>query len=196
MYYKGISVFFYVDLADVSLDDNTVVEPSKWIDLTNIKPKPDGFQFFDSTILVGKNKDKIIFFETSIDIIKVIIFDTTLKKWEINKDVVGKLKGSLSSSAGWISDEKTGLAYLFDSDNDGIVIFDSVNLKFLNISVSNPKSLFNDEYVTYNDYAQVLLLSYRQILYIGGWIRSKNNKQPMSNILTYNIITDTWQMMV
>ncbi len=192
LYYKGISDFFYVDLTEVSLDSDTVVQISKWIYLDNIKPKPDGL--YGGPLLGGKDNDKIIFLEIlSIDDYKANIFDTTLKQWEINKDVVGKPKGYVSSLASWVTNAKTGLAYSFDSVDDGIVIFDSVNLEFLNISVSNPQNLFNDEFFFYKDYAQVLLPS-DQILYIGGRIGIE--KQSMSNILTYDIIKDTWQMMV
>ncbi len=189
--------FFYVDLAGVSLDSDTVIEKSKWFDLNNIKFKPDPFPS-SNPILGGKNNDKTIFLEKSSindDKYRANIFDIKLEQWETNKDVVGKPKGFLSGSASWISDEKTGLAYSFNSVSDGIIIFDSVNLAFVNKDVSNPQNLFNGKIVTYDNYAQVLLPS-GQILYIGGSIGNENDKQSMRNILTYNIITDTWQMMV
>jgi len=136
LYYKGISDFFYVDLTEVSLDSDTVVQISKWIYLDNIKPKPDGL--YGGPLLGGKDNDKIIFLETpSIDNYKANIFDTTLEQWEINKDVVGEPKGYHSLFASWTSDEKTGLAYLFDLFSNRMVIFDPVNLAFVNNSVSS-----------------------------------------------------------
>ena len=195
-YYESISDFFYVDLTGISLDSDTIIEPSKWIILDNIKPKPDESLFYDP-LLGGKNNDKIIFLETlSIDDYKANIFNTTLEQWKINKDVVGEPKGYHSLFASWTSDEKTGLAYLFDSFSNGMVIFDPVNLAFVNNSVSSTQNLFNDKFVIYDDYAQVLLPN-SQILYISGSIgNDKQSMKSMSNILTYDIITDTWQMMV
>ena len=189
-----------------------------WIVIPSLK-HPNGFS---STILNlnqivkypivhflgGKNNDKIIFLGTSpnfeIDVsIKVIIFDTTSKQWETNRYVLGEPKGGyrydFGDSASWVSDEKTGLAYRFNSVDVGMVVFDSINLAFVNKSVSNPRKLFNSRFVDYDDYAQVLLPS-GKILYIGGWtsgsIGIRGNKHSMSNILTYDIMTDTWQMMV
>ena len=77
LYYKNspdssdFSDFYYVDLTGVSLDNDTVVEPSKWIYITN-PPKLD-FPF-ENPILGGKNNDKMIFLDN-----KANIFDTTLE---------------------------------------------------------------------------------------------------------------------
>lgn len=56
------------------------------------------------------------------------------------------------------------------------------------------REIFFADYFLYTDFAQVLLPN-GQILYIGG--RDLGGvKQSMSSILTYNIVTDSWQMMV
>src|SRR3954451_5894280 len=46
--------FFYLDLAGISLDTDELIKESKWIDLMNIKPKPDIIRFSDP--IPGGNK--------------------------------------------------------------------------------------------------------------------------------------------
>ena len=94
----------------------------------------------------------------------------------------------------WVSDEKTGLAYSLQSFSNisEMVIFDSINLAFVNNNVSSsPNFPVESDF----DYAQVLLPS-GQILYIGGSIGIEGDKKSMSNLLTYDIKRNTWQMMV
>src|SRR6185369_9132707 len=147
----------------VSLDSDTVIEPSKWIDLEEIKPKPDGF--VGKPILGGKNGDKIIFLDESAnDDIKANTFDTTLEQWEINRNVIGKPK-YFSSYEKWVSDVKTGLSYAFDNIEDKMMVLDTVGLAFVNNSVSSAKDIFGDGFTIYRDYAQVMLQNGRQILY-------------------------------
>ncbi|CAB4390768.1 unnamed protein product [Rhizophagus irregularis] len=56
--------FFYVDLTDVLLlDTNTVIDRTKWIDLSVINPQPIGC-FSCYPLLNGKDNDKIFYFNT------------------------------------------------------------------------------------------------------------------------------------
>jgi hypothetical protein len=69
-------------------------------------------------------------------------------------------------------------------------VFDS-NTLTLTKGVSTPENLFGNRYV-FNDFVQILLNN--QILFIGGGFESVKNS--MNSILTYDILTDSWQMMV
>ncbi|EXX59727.1 uncharacterized protein OCT59_013485 [Rhizophagus irregularis] len=100
-----------VDLAGISLDTDELVKNSKWIDLTaDIKPKPDNL-FYDHPIPSG---NKIMFLEEFASNFYVNIFDTTLKKWNINQNVkiLQPMNPITSIKEVWTFDEKTGKSYL------------------------------------------------------------------------------------
>ena len=53
-----------MDLAGVSLDTDTIIDESKWVDLTEIKPQPG----IDSNIpLLSKDNEKLIIFDNADD---------------------------------------------------------------------------------------------------------------------------------
>jgi hypothetical protein len=188
--------FFYVDLTDVSLDTDTVIDRTKWTDLTEIRPQPI-YSNSRYPFLSGKDNDKIFFFNTA-GTFYINVFDTKSNKWEtMNQDPKVFLKrmqipNSWSVSNEWITDKNIGKSYTFESILKGVSIFDSINLE-LTQSVSNPKNLFGKFDTMYTDFAQVLLTN-GQVLFIGG--KTDNKARMMSDILIYNTITDTWQITV
>ena len=117
--------------------------------------------------------------------------DTKAKKWTINKSIEEAKRLTYNSNR-WDTIGKTGKSYSFDSIRNGISIFDNVKLTW-SYSLTNPKFLFTSEFAAYNNLAQVLLPN-GQILYIGGTIDSA--KLTMDKILTYDTVTDNWQMTV
>ncbi|RIA78695.1 hypothetical protein C1645_214939 [Glomus cerebriforme] len=189
LYFQNfITNFFYVDLTGVSLDSDTLVDQSKWIDLTDVKPQPDSLTS-NNPILGGINNDKIMFFDISGENAIIDTFDTTLKQWVINQQVKTPIN-FFSDNNDWITDAKTGKAYSFDSTTTGMSIFDTVNLSLVK-SLSTPKNLFTGTLVFYSDFVQVELPN-GQILFIGGKLGSQS--QSMKSLLTYDTIKDVWQM--
>src|SRR6266511_6258874 len=91
-YFASNSGFFYINLTNVSLDNDTI-DPSDWIDISDITPRPDGDLY--NPFLAGKAYDEIFFVGLSV---VINIFDTTLKKWDINKSFKGKPRTSYISS--------------------------------------------------------------------------------------------------
>jgi hypothetical protein len=170
------TTFFYVDLAGVSLDSDTLVDQSKWIDLTDIKPRPDDL-LSNKPILGGKSNDQIMFFDSTGDKASITSFDTTSKQWIINQNVKSLTTKFISDTNGWVSDGKTGKAYTFGSMSSGMSILDTINFS-VGTGVSTPKSLFANakKLVFYNDFVQVMVPN-GQILYIGG--RLDNQPQSM-----------------
>ncbi|CAB4410712.1 unnamed protein product [Rhizophagus irregularis] len=194
-YFSDISNFFHVDLTGVSLDTNTVIDRSKWIDLTDMRPQPIT-PISRYPLLSGKDNDKIIFFSTASDFY-INIFDTKLNKWEVmNQDPKFflnriQIPDFWSVSNEWITDRKTGKSYTFQSILDGVSIYDSINLE-LTQSASSPKNLFGNSFSSYIDFAQVLLPN-GLVLFIGGKIGNK--AQSMGNVIAYNTVTDSWQIL-
>src|SRR2546421_11662829 len=54
---SGGIIFFYVDLDGISLDSDEKVDPTKWNDLTEIKPKPDD-DISNNPMVGGKDGDQ------------------------------------------------------------------------------------------------------------------------------------------
>jgi hypothetical protein len=186
-YYDSVdSNFFYVDLAGASLDTDTVIDKSKWVDLTEIKPQPKSV--FRRPLL-DKTKDNLIILDSADDNVNAYTFHTTSNQWEANPVKVNEQKEFISFE-NWVLDEKTGISYSFPYIFESISVFDS-NTLTLTKGVSTPKNLFGDRYV-FEDFAQILLNN--QILFIGGGFKSFKNS--MNSILTYDILTDSWQLMV
>ncbi|CAB4466922.1 unnamed protein product [Rhizophagus irregularis] len=194
LYCLDLTQFFYVDLAGISLDTDELVKQSKWIDLTNIKPKPDNLGFRNPI----PSGNKIMFLDEFAGNFYVNAFDTTLKKWEINQYVNNVQQPKLFIPfTNWISDEKTGKSYLTQTLlNEKVLIFDTINM-VLNISASVPK-IFSEKYPSggflnsYDKYVQVLIPN-GQILFIGGIINNIN--LPMDSLLVYDTINDIWQIL-
>jgi hypothetical protein len=196
VYCLETSNFFYVDLSEISLDNDELVEESKWVDLSKIKPRPDNLGLNDP--IPGGNK--ILFLDDFASNFYVNEFDTTLKKWNINQPVknlqptkdITHISTSLSR---WIFDEKTGKSYLTpEYFDDNVVIYDTINMAVnysaltpINFSPSQSKTLLS----SYRKYAQVLVPN-GQILFIGGQIDDVN--QVMNNLLIYDTVNDTWQL--
>jgi hypothetical protein len=184
--------FISVDLAGISLDNDELVEESKWTDLSNIKPRPDNIRY--NNPIQGGNK--IMFLGEFADNFYVNEFDITLKKWNINQYVknLQPTKYPISASSPiWISDEKTGKSYLTpEFFNRNVVIFDTINM-VINYSALTPINFSTNpsKFGYYKNYAQVLVPN-GQILFIGGQIDDVN--QFMNNLLIYDTINDTWQL--
>src|SRR5688572_25513296 len=68
LYYRELSYFFYVDLTGVSLDNDTIIDTSKWFDLEEIKPQPESEKVFANPIVGGKDNDKLMFLDSADDI--------------------------------------------------------------------------------------------------------------------------------
>src|SRR5205809_1088067 len=67
LYYVGSSAsndFFYINLTNVSLDNDTV-DPSDWIDISDITPRPDGGLY--NPFFGGKAYDEIFFVDSSVN---------------------------------------------------------------------------------------------------------------------------------
>jgi hypothetical protein len=186
-YFESIrSNFFYLDLAGASLDTDTVIDESKWVDLSEIKPQPE---YLSKNLILDKTKDNFIILEHAVDDVNAYTFHTTLNQWEAEPVKVNKQKEYISFED-WVLDEKTGISYSFQSVFESMSVFDS-NTLTLTKGVSTPENLFGNRYV-FNDFVQILLNN--QILFIGGGFESVKNS--MNSILTYDILTDSWQMMV
>jgi hypothetical protein len=186
---------FYVDLTDVSLDVNTIIDRTKWIDLTVIRPQPLSSSFFSYPLLSGKDNDKLYFFNTDSN--QISIFDTKLNKWEtMDQELQGFLKLIQIPDFWvifneWVTDRKIGKSYTFQSTSTGVSIFDSVNLELT--KSANLENIFS-KFISLSDFAQVMLPN-GQVLFIGGMI-GIGVEQSMDNILIYDTITDAWQIMV
>jgi hypothetical protein len=186
-FYGSIDLnFFYVDLAGISLDTDTVIDESKWIDLTEIRPQPD---ILVDIPLLDKANVNLIILDFDIEDTNAYRFHTTSNRWEVKPDKVKEIVSVVPGD--WVSDEKTGMSYSFREISEGITIFDSINLT-LTKGVSTPKNLFVDKFIFGKGFVQVLLNG--RILFIGGGFASFKNS--MNSILMYDTITDTWQLMV
>src|ERR1043165_2857210 len=151
--------FFYVDLTGVSLDTDVVIDTSKWVDLKDIKPQPE--DLFSKPFLGGKANSEIFFLKSDVDDEIVYKFDTTLNQWTVKPDRILKPRDVfVGSDAIWISDEKTGKAYSF---NTVISIFDSINLVLT--KGSSTRDFFPGRSNPIMDFVQVFLPN-GQILYI------------------------------
>ncbi|CAG8662047.1 3761_t:CDS:2 [Gigaspora margarita] len=188
----------FQDSQDISLDNNTIIYASKWINLENTTSVRSQHPF-----LGGKANNQIYF----IDQLRGLahIFDATLYKWKLNISYYGVPNKDYYDMNDWISDDKTGKSYYFVGTNRGISIFDTINLTWANSS-SIPQILFQTlfqasnltaiEYY-YHTFAQVLLPS-NKIFYIGGSYSINTSLivsyVSMNYILSYDIATDLWQI--
>ncbi|CAB5369065.1 unnamed protein product [Rhizophagus irregularis] len=123
--------FFYVDLTDVLLlDTNTVIDRTKWIDLSVINPQPIGC-FSCYPLLNGKDNDKIFYFNTGGNF-RISVFDTKLNKWgKIEQDLKVYLK-RMQIPDFWINtvDETPGerVKYTAVLNTDGrVIVFSGVS---------------------------------------------------------------------
>ncbi|KAF0536684.1 galactose oxidase [Gigaspora margarita] len=192
LYYAGSNDFFYIDLTNLPLNENTVIDSSKWIQLNYsiilIRPflggKANDKFFFSSFAFVGNSNE--VFLET---------FDTTLNKWDKDINFTGKPSKYFESFDDWVSDKNTGKVYSLQQ-GDVIDIFDTVNLVWTNSSLV-PQ--------VYQDYTRLLRPTYDppqvilpngQILYFPSEIPSffsQDSNATMNSILTYNIVANSWQ---
>ncbi|CAG8587180.1 2989_t:CDS:2, partial [Dentiscutata heterogama] len=185
---------------DVPLDNNTIVYASKWF---KINVSESNIDYLPSDpFLGGKANDKIFFISNSYSVLRLHAFDTTLKKWETNLSYQGIPSDSYNfDNINWVSDELTSKSYLYEGYEKNLTIFDSINLAWIN-STSNPQNLLqgilgsSQIFAEYFSFVQVLSAS-DKIFYIGGSFTGFSfNKQfmPMSSILTYDIVLDSWQI--
>ncbi|CAG8795312.1 15029_t:CDS:2, partial [Gigaspora margarita] len=172
----------------VSLDNNTIIYGSGWID--NNVSIPDIGYYPKGPFLGGKSNDKL-FFIAHYPELQVNAFDITLNKWETNISCRGIPIDYHDNSISWVTDEQTSKSYLYDgSYYTNLVIFDSANLAWIN-STSNPQNLIQNlfpKFITYSGFVQVLSGS-DKIFYIGGTV---DQLMPMNSILTYDIVLDSW----
>lgn len=211
LYYVGYFDFFFIDLTEISLDDNNIIDSSKWINL----PQTSDPNCTDSPFLGGEKNDKLFFTTTNSFYIKnyftiknsnikniftknlgdvnIDIFDTRLNKWETKINFTGKTSKYFHYFCFWISDEKTGKSYSFQDISKAIDIFDTINFRW---SIS---TLIPSRYQYYVDTSlhgppRVLLPS-GKIVHIGGYSQYRFMNL-MAKLLTYDTITDSWEMIV
>ncbi|CAG8540193.1 3984_t:CDS:2 [Dentiscutata erythropus] len=209
LYYVGNNETFYIDLVDVSLDNNTIVYAPKWF---NINVSESNIDYPSNPFLGGKANDKIFFIddpdsEGAQSHVLLDAFNTTLKKWERNISCQGTPNYFINSDyINWVSDEQAGKSYIYRyvDDDENLTIFDSINLVWKN-STSNPQNLLqsilgsSQIFARYHNFVQVLSAC-DKIFYIGGTIsvnsgssyNSNSQFMPMSSILAYNIMLDSW----
>ncbi|CAG8706737.1 44366_t:CDS:2, partial [Gigaspora margarita] len=187
--------WFFTDLTN--FDGNTIIDSSKWVKVNNI---PD-YSISKSPFLGGNANDKL-FFVTVSSIgtsarVYVDVFDTTLNKWVTNNSFTGKPSQFFEDFKSWTFDENTKKAYSLQEISGLIDIFDTVNLVWSNSSLipqiyktfaaSSLSALYGPSQV---------LLSNGQILYFPN--ESSSTLYPtidttMTSILSYSIITNSWQ---
>ncbi|KAF0524718.1 galactose oxidase [Gigaspora margarita] len=195
LYYVGLLDFFYIDLTN--FDGNTIIDSSKWVKVNNT---PD-YSISKSPFL-GGNANVKLFFVTVSSIgtsagVYVDAFDTTLNKWVTNNSFTGKPTQFFEDFKSWTFDENTKKAYSLQEISGLIDIFDTVNLMWSNSSLipqiyktfaaSSLSALYGPSQV---------LLSNGQILYFPS--ESSSTLYPtidttMTSILSYSIITNSWQ---
>jgi hypothetical protein len=136
-----------VDLAGVLLDTDTIIDKSKWVDLTEIKPQPD---INSNTSLLSKANEKLIIFDNADDDVNAYTFHITSNQWELRSEP------------------------LFAYHTVLLLIFDSINLT-LTKGVSTPENLSADIRIL-EDSAQVLLNG-QILFIGGGFSSFKSNEQ-------------------
>ncbi|CAG8815178.1 26669_t:CDS:2, partial [Gigaspora margarita] len=162
-----IAIFSSDDLTNLPLNENTVIDSSKWIQLNY------------------RNSNEV-FLEK---------FDTTLNKWDKDINFTGKPSQYFESFDDWVSDKNTGKVYSLQQ-GDVIDIFDTVNLVWTNSSLvpqvyKDYTRLLRPTY----DPPQVILPN-GQILYFPSEIPSffsQDSNATMNSILSYNIVANSWQ---
>ncbi|KAF0453412.1 galactose oxidase [Gigaspora margarita] len=201
LYYVRTNTIFYIDLVGVSLDNNTIVYASNWVNINVSKLNIDYLP--KDSFLGGKANDKIFFVSNHSKELRLHAFDATLKKLEANISYQGVLNAYYNfDEINWISDEQTSKSYIYDTYVGGdanLTIFDSNNLAWIN-GTSNPQNLLqgilgsSQIIVSYHSFVQVLSAS-DKIFYIGGRISGSSftiQFMPMKNILIYDIVSDSW----
>ncbi|CAG8462773.1 3588_t:CDS:2 [Gigaspora rosea] len=166
LYYVGLLDFFYIDLTN--FDGNTIIDSSKWVQVNNTP----GYIYVDT-------------------------FDTTLNKWETNTSFTGKPSQYFEDFKPWTFDGSTKKAYSLQEISGLIDIFDTVNLVWSN------SSLMPQIYKTFATSSLSALYGPSQVLSSNGQIlyfpsESSSTLYPtsdttMTTILSYNIITNSWQ---
>ncbi|RIB07292.1 hypothetical protein C2G38_2046112 [Gigaspora rosea] len=123
------------DLNNLSLDGNTVIDSSKWIQVTKNKNTSLAHWPF----LGGISNEKL-FFATSASYgtsagVYIDIFDTMSNQWKTNFSFTGKPSQSFEDFKPWITDGSTGKAYSLQYIPGIVEIFDTVNYAWTNSSV-------------------------------------------------------------
>ncbi|CAG8796056.1 3833_t:CDS:2, partial [Cetraspora pellucida] len=184
LYYFGPgSQYFSIDLTGVSLDGNSVISSSQWIQFNFTS-----FRFNTMSFLGVKTNNKIYFPTDSDGFIDT--YDTTLNKWDMNISFTGRPSLHFESFRAWTSDESTGKAYSIQETL--IDIFDTINLVWTNSSlIPQIDSIYVGSDL--NGPPQTLVNS--QLLYFGqpSGILGAEIKL-MTSILAYNSLTDSWQL--
>ncbi|RIB14732.1 hypothetical protein C2G38_1632547 [Gigaspora rosea] len=195
LYYVGLLDFFYIDLTN--FDGNTIIDSSKWVQVNNTP----GYSMSHTPFLGGNANDKL-FFVTNAPIgtssgVYVDTFDTTLNKWETNTSFTGKPSQYFEDFKPWTFDGSTKKAYSLQEISGLIDIFDTVNLVWSN------SSLMPQIYKTFATSSLSALYGPSQVLSSNGQIlyfpsESSSTLYPtsdttMTTILSYNIITNSWQ---
>ncbi|CAG8687732.1 11643_t:CDS:2, partial [Dentiscutata heterogama] len=198
LYYYGLSNFFYLDLSNITLDGNTVIDSSKWIQVTTYA----SFTLAYWPFLGGISSDKLFFttpatYGTSAGLF-VDAYDTTLNKWETNISFTGNPGQTFLDFKPWITDRSTGKTYSLQYIPGIIEIFDTVNYAWTNSSVipQTYTTYFSTSLSSLYGPPQVLLPS-GIILYFASESSSSiisDTATSMGNILSYNIKANSWQL--
>ncbi|KAF0547907.1 galactose oxidase [Gigaspora margarita] len=199
LYYYGLLNCFYIDLNNLSLDGNIVIDSSKWIQVT----KNENTSLANWPFLGGISNDNLFFaksasYGTPAEVY-VDTFDTTLNQWKTNLSLTGKPSQYFLDFKPWITDASTRKAYSLQYIPGIIEIFDTVKYAWANSSV------IPQTYQTYlslslsNLYGPPqVLLSSGVILYFASEPSSSSattsNTASMDSILSYNIKTNSWQL--
>ncbi|CAG8702910.1 8532_t:CDS:1, partial [Cetraspora pellucida] len=133
LYYVGLQSFS-IDLTGVSLNGNSIIGSSQWIEFNNTH------YGLTETFLGGKANDKLYFVTeatsgTSTGIF-LDVYDTTLNNWNMSVSFTGKPSEYFLSFRAWTSDGRTGKSYSIQSISNVIDIFDTINLVWTNSSLT------------------------------------------------------------
>ncbi|CAG8562803.1 26754_t:CDS:2 [Dentiscutata erythropus] len=191
------TLYFAGDLSNITLDGNTVIDSSKWIQVANY----ESFSLAYWPFLGGISSDKL-FFATSSSygtsaVVSIVAYDTTLNKWVTNSSITGNPGQTFLNFEAWITDRSTGKAYSLQYISNIIEIFDTVNYAWANSSVipQTYQTYVSTYLSTLYGPPQVLLPS-GIILYFASESSSSiisSTTTSMGNILSYNIKANSWQ---
>ncbi|KAF0374960.1 kelch repeat protein [Gigaspora margarita] len=198
------------------LADDTIIDSSKWISLPS-NPDPNCSY---SPFLGGKTNDKLFFTTTNSfdvknyfftknlnsknlifiknsfafnDVKYIDIFDTTLNEWEPKINLTGTPSKYFWDIFLWVSDNKTGKSYSFQFLSKAIDVFDTINFKW-SISASIPLQYLN--YFDESLFGSRVLIPSGKIMQIGGKNSKDEPAKLMTRLLTYDTITDSWEIIV
>ncbi|KAF0547895.1 kelch repeat protein [Gigaspora margarita] len=194
MYYCMRRQKSLTDLNNISLDENTVIDSSKWIQVTKNK----NASLAEWPFLGGISNDNLFFATLTSEVsvgVYVNTFDTTLNQWKTNLSFIGYPSLFFLDIKPWITDGSTGKAYSLQEISGVVDIFDIVNYVWTNSSVFSRTYPAFISLVLSGLYGppQVLLSSGVILYFTSESSTTINDTTSMNNILSYNVKTDSWQ---